>query len=111
MNDIIHVYTYTDIQDPVESSQGSDEDETHWEGSFFQRGLETNWHANTRKSGDAELVGWGERGLGIAGSSSGWHHACSGLAETMKNILHFYAYTVYYFYSKKITNGKINNNH
>lgn len=36
MNGIIHVYTYTDIQDPVESSQGSDEDETHWEGFFFQ---------------------------------------------------------------------------
>lgn len=36
MNGIIHVYTYTDIQDPVESSQGSDEDETHWKGSFFQ---------------------------------------------------------------------------
>lgn len=63
MNDIIHVYTYTDIRDPVESSQGSDEDETHWEGSFFQRGLETNWRANTRESGDAELVGWGEWGL------------------------------------------------
>lgn len=59
MNGIIHVYTYTDIQDPVESSQGSDEDETHWERSFFQRGLETNWRANTHESGDAELAGWG----------------------------------------------------
>lgn len=109
MNGIIHVYTYTDIQDPVESSQGSDEDDTHWEGSFFQRGLETNWRANTCESGDAELAGLGVGLQGTAGSSFGWHHTCSGLADTMKNILHFYAYTVYCFYSKKITNGKINN--
>lgn len=56
MNGIIHVYTYTDIQDPVESSQGSDEDETHWERSFFQ-GDWRQTDAQTPMSGDAELAG------------------------------------------------------
>lgn len=70
MNGIIHVYTYTDIQDPVESSQGSDEDETHWKGSFFQG----DWRQTDAQT-PMRVVMLSLRGgvglQGTAGSSSG----------------------------------------